>query len=454
MAIALVVRTAVQGAAPTSSAINTTGATLLTVVIATDDGFGTAGVVSDNKGNTWTRIVRQDSTAFSQAELFYCQNPTVGSGHTVTYNENFTALEFDAWSGTATTSVLDSFSSSGGSSPRQPGSITPANAGSLFLTGVSGIWTLGSPTGDATFTPLSDTPVLSSPVSYALGAAYKVSSSAENPQWASPDTTGIAVTLAVFIPGGGSPDVTVALTGVAATGAVGSTIANHADPLTGVNGTGAAGDVGVQIGGNITVALTDVSGAGSVGTVGVSDSIPITGVSATSAVGTVGRDQLVTILLTGVSATGQVGDVGVTGDKSIALTGVQATGQVGNVGVSGVDTGAAPTRGGLPPTKKDRDRYLARERLLDEIRAERVRAKRLKNDELEQQLTQLFVQVPDVTEPAPAQPKPLKRSAKKQREAAQPAMDFQPILAKLAEIKIVLQKFEEDEDDIAALLLL
>lgn len=122
--------------------------------------------------------------------------------------------------------------------------------------------------------------------------------------------------------------------------------------------------------------------------------------------------------------------------------------------ISTAVTVLAPTRGGLPPTKKDRDRYLARERLLDEIRAERVRAKRLENDELEQQLTQLFVQVPDVTEPAPAQPKPLKRSAKKQREAVQPAMDFQPILAKLAEIKIELQKFEEDEDDIAALLLL
>lgn len=122
--------------------------------------------------------------------------------------------------------------------------------------------------------------------------------------------------------------------------------------------------------------------------------------------------------------------------------------------ISTAVTVLTPTRGGLPPTKKDRDRYLARERLLDEIRAERVRAKRLENDELEQQLTQLFVQVPNVPEPAPAQPKPLKRSAKKQREAVQPAMDFQPILAKLAEIKIELQKFEEDEDDVEALLLL
>lgn len=76
-----------------------------------------------------------------------------------------------------------------------------------------------------------------------------------------------------------------------------------------------------------------VSGGGGV-------TLALTGVQATSAVGSLGTDQLLTLGLTGVSATSSVGTVGVIagGDKTIALTGVQAQTQVGNVGVQGADS--------------------------------------------------------------------------------------------------------------------
>ena len=96
-------------------------------------------------------------------------------------------------------------------------------------------------------------------------------------------------------------------------------------PITGNAATGSPGSVGV---GARTVALTGVQATGAVGTVAPSITIAITGVQATGQVGTEGES--LTIALTGVEATGQVGTVS-HGGISFALTGVEATGTAGNV---------------------------------------------------------------------------------------------------------------------------
>ena len=75
-------------------------------------------------------------------------------------------------------------------------------------------------------------------------------------------------------------------------------------PITGNAATGSPGSVGV---GARTVALTGVQATGAVGTVAPSLTIALTGVQATGQVGTEG-DSL-TIALTGVEATGAVGNV-------------------------------------------------------------------------------------------------------------------------------------------------
>ena len=105
--------------------------------------------------------------------------------------------------------------------------------------------------------------------------------------------------------------------------------------LTGVSATGAVGSVSTS---NLfTIGLTGVSATGSVGS--VTPSQGLTGVSSTGSVGSAGTDNLFTIGLTGVSATGSVGTVvySGTGDISLALTGVSATGSVGTVTASGGD---------------------------------------------------------------------------------------------------------------------
>ena len=128
--------------------------------------------------------------------------------------------------------------------------------------------------------------------------------------------------------GVGSPSVavTVALSGVQATGAAGSVLANaNSATLTGVSATGSVGSVannlsigltGVQATGlagneseSITVALNGVSATGSVGFVTSSDSLGINGVSATGSVGNVVASIATVVQLTGVQAIGSVGDV-------------------------------------------------------------------------------------------------------------------------------------------------
>jgi len=76
-------------------------------------------------------------------------------------------------------------------------------------------------------------------------------------------------------------------------------------PITGNAATGSPGSVGV---GARTVALTGVEATGQVGTEGDSLTIALTGVSATGQVGTVSHGG-VSFALTGVEATGAVGNV-------------------------------------------------------------------------------------------------------------------------------------------------
>ena len=134
-------------------------------------------------------------------------------------------------------------------------------------------------------------------------------------------------------------DVTVEATGVAGTGAAGSLVPSVAAALTGVAVTGAVGSLVPSV----TLAATGVAATAAAGTVAPSTTVGITGVAATGAVGsvTVGADA--TAALTGVAATASVGSV--VPSASLALTGVAATGAEGSVvpSVSKALTGVAGT---------------------------------------------------------------------------------------------------------------
>lgn len=136
-----------------------------------------------------------------------------------------------------------------------------------------------------------------------------------------------------------SPDVTASVTGVSATGAVGTAVAvgDAAADATGVSGTGEVGDVTVSTGTNVDVPVTGVEATGQAGTADATGdaTADATGVSATGDVGTVtvSTGTNVTADVTGVSASGEVGTATATGDATADATGVSGSGEVGTVTV-------------------------------------------------------------------------------------------------------------------------
>ena len=84
-------------------------------------------------------------------------------------------------------------------------------------------------------------------------------------------------------------------------------------PVTGNSATGSPGNVGATV----TIALSGVQATGSVGTESVSTTVPVTGTSATGAAGTVGP--VITISLSGNNATGEVGSVTVVPQPIIVI---------------------------------------------------------------------------------------------------------------------------------------
>jgi hypothetical protein len=146
--------------------------------------------------------------------------------------------------------------------------------------------------------------------------------------WGIPDSTTLATT---------SSGVNVTLTGLSATGSVGtptvSAAANVA--LTGLSATGSVGTATSGV--NISTALTGFGMTGSVGTTTQSGAANVTlsGLSATASLGTVIAGISVTVPVTGLSATGSVGTTTQAGKAGVTLAGLSAAGAVGATTQSG-----------------------------------------------------------------------------------------------------------------------
>lgn len=174
----------------TSDAINTTGANLIVVSVAWFAG-GDSIVFSDSKGNTWTPLTAITGGATVVGVLYYCFNPTVGSGHTFSVAQGnielgiYPSLCVTAWSGIAS-SPFDTENGIGDSSwtTINTGSIAPS-PGTLVIAGLA----FGSNSGgtisiDSGFT-ITDTIPTGTP--FGCSMAYKIQSGVSllNPQWTS-----------------------------------------------------------------------------------------------------------------------------------------------------------------------------------------------------------------------------------------------------------------------------
>lgn len=190
---------AASGGDATTSTVDSSGATLIVIGVSY---YITAPTVSDSKGNTWTALTAEVQTSAS-ARLYYCENPTVGSGHTFTgadgdgvavvihvlgFSGN-AATPFDAETGDQTPTMTT----------LQAGSITPAGANELFVS----LLTINNVTLDATvdsgFTALATLDSGDGVPSGILAYKIKSDATAENPTWTAVGGTPVASTvLAAF----------------------------------------------------------------------------------------------------------------------------------------------------------------------------------------------------------------------------------------------------------------
>jgi len=204
MAIAFITSAAGVGTTP---AIDTTGANLLVVVAAYDSG----ATVSDNKGNAWnstTASAPGDGTTAAYVRVWYSLAPTVGTGHTFTVSIPYGALAVMAFSGAATSSIIDGHTT-GASNAQvtaiavQPPGLTPSMDGCLVVSGLC----LGN--NGNTITHTSGWAVTAqnaqANVAYGVGGAYKIQTAAalERPTWSWNSASFSACSLTIFKPAGG-----------------------------------------------------------------------------------------------------------------------------------------------------------------------------------------------------------------------------------------------------------
>jgi len=196
----------------TSTAMNTSGATLLVFIVHTRSGTSTL-TVSDSNNNIWNGIGgwQADPAVVNHSgyqRMYYVYNPTVGANQTFHIHVGNTATNMraliEAYSGTLTTSaVYDAGSFSWGSidgTSVQTGISTPSQTGDLFVTGWS---SARLPSSGSISTPFvldqSDFGIASS-ITDSMQSAYYISSdaSAQNPTWTETGATGMVAEIAAF----------------------------------------------------------------------------------------------------------------------------------------------------------------------------------------------------------------------------------------------------------------
>jgi hypothetical protein len=129
----------------TTTGINTTTATFLICAVATATKILTPANISDSNNNTWLALTNyQTGDSTGELRFFYCFNPVVGGGHTVTVNDNgsFPGVAFAAFSGPL--GILDlqngfgeALFNNAGNTSVQPGSLTPGGNNYLVVSGLS-----------------------------------------------------------------------------------------------------------------------------------------------------------------------------------------------------------------------------------------------------------------------------------------------------------------------------
>lgn len=198
----LVAHTAAAGlnAPVTTAGINTTGANFLVVAMT----FLNAPTLTDSKGNTWTGLTTKTGGA-AKTRLFYCANPTVGSGHTFSAADGgviAAVVSVQAWSGANSTPFDVENGATGATiSSLASGSVTPSVNNSLLVVGLETDSVSTSVGINSSFT-ISDSTNYAPGNNFGGHMAYFVQGTAGsiNPTWSWTTNTNAAAVIASFKP--------------------------------------------------------------------------------------------------------------------------------------------------------------------------------------------------------------------------------------------------------------
>lgn len=210
MAYSLINHTAKEGSSVTvtTNAIDTTGATLIVVVLAT--GAQALVSITDTGNNLWYYNDHfQQST--QDIAFAFCVNPVTNASHTFTLTQAFPSVAVLVFSGNAAGSEKTT-ASGANSTTVTPGSITPAEDDALLIAGFCG--------GAATTQSISGGFTISDQIGGSSGqrvaAAYLIQTSktAANPTWTNSASANISAMLGSFPlqtsgGGGGGGEVSV-----------------------------------------------------------------------------------------------------------------------------------------------------------------------------------------------------------------------------------------------------
>lgn len=185
----------------TSSSLNTTGASLIALVVSSSTGGDYT--VSDSKSNTWSPLTAQNEGVQVGCRMYYAVNPTVGASHTFTVTKNsganlWPSVAVIALSGAHTTAPFDAENGAvvSLSGSLATGSVSPSENNEIVISGMA-FSTNTSATVDSPMTMLHVAP---STANWGTGLAYEIqtAATARNTTFNAGGTSRIAAVTACF----------------------------------------------------------------------------------------------------------------------------------------------------------------------------------------------------------------------------------------------------------------
>lgn len=195
MAITVVAQVTATGdaATATTAAIDTTGATLLVMMIAWQGSGGGSVSVSDSKGNTWTAL-RESGSGAVRTNLYYATNVAgkVGTGHTFTVTKGgaasiFPGIGIVACAGAHATAPADQtngINDLGATTSRACGSVTPTEDNEILVAGLTiGTAAISNLTIDSGFGTIFFTNHDADSNGIAISWLIQTTAATKNPTW-------------------------------------------------------------------------------------------------------------------------------------------------------------------------------------------------------------------------------------------------------------------------------